>query len=178
MVFRLARNGNPPNNTHQAKIRTHIKLSTLCLTIYGYTKQIGLQTWLKKEQSWSSSIHLPCQFARGMDGVGDGHTVKAGGEANQDQQLHLWDSFLAAGGQLDSCARVIAHAHKSAEWTREGWRDLHVRRARYYSNDYWKFAESTFSRQKWLQAIKRLYQRARIAVWRKKECQRSPRSRR
>lgn len=52
-----------------------------------------------------------------MDGVGDGHAVKAGGEANKDQQLHiektcLWLRLLY---MEVSCARVIAHAQCGAE---------------------------------------------------------------
>ena len=39
------------------------------------------------------STRIPCQFAGGVDGVGDGHAVEAGGDANYDQQLHL-DTLL------------------------------------------------------------------------------------
>ena len=56
------------------------------------------------------STIIPCQFAGGVDGVGDGHAVEAGGDANNDQQLHL-----ACSAQMRS--RVIAHAHINAEST-------------------------------------------------------------
>ena len=56
------------------------------------------------------STSIPCQFAGGVDGVGDGHAVEAGGDANNDQQLHL-------AQMRSSIVRVIAHAHINAEST-------------------------------------------------------------